>query len=228
MPDITLVAETGRPTGSSSSGRLRASGRIPGVVYGHGTEPTPVSVEARALRTALTTESGLNALLTLELGSGNRQLAMAREIQRHPVRGTVTHVDFLIVRRDEIVTVDVNINLVGEAIELHRADGVIDQQLFSLTVKAKPADLPPILEVDISGIGIGDSIRVADVVLADGVAIDHDPEAVIVVGQPPQQAEEAEAVAAGEEGATDAEGAATTEGESGGSEGSTGGESAEG
>lgn len=222
MPDITVVAETGRPIGSRSSGRLRAAGKVPGVVYGHGNDPVPVAVDARALRAALSTDAGLNALITLDIG-GRTQLAMAKEIQRHPVRHTVTHVDFLAVSRDEVVTVDVPVHLVGEATELLRADGVVDHQLFSLTAHAKPGNIPNSIEVDISALRVGDTIRVDDLDLPAGVTTDVDGETAIVVGQPPQvseadlvteaEAEEAAAAAADDTGeaAPAAEGAAPTE-----------------
>src|SRR2546423_13625523 len=111
MPEIVLAAEAGRPVGSRPSGRLRHSGRIPGIVYGHGVDPLPVAVDGRDLRHALSTEAGLNALLNLQV-DGTTHLTMAREIQRDPVRGTVTHVDFQIVRRDEVMAADVPVTLV--------------------------------------------------------------------------------------------------------------------
>lgn len=182
MPDITLTAELGRPIGSRSSGRLRAAGKVPAVVYGHGEDPVPVAVDARALRAALSTEAGFNALITLEMGE-RTQLAMAKDVQRHPVRNTVSHVDFLAISRDEVITTDVPINLVGEALDLLRADGVVDHQLFSLTINAKPGAIPNSIDVDISDLQVGDSIRVADLDLPAGVTTDHDGEAAIVVGQ---------------------------------------------
>ena len=99
MPEIKLPAEAGRSTGSSAAGRLRTEGKIPGVVYGHGINPIPIAVEGRALRAALHTEAGVNALLNLEFG-GETHLAMARDIQRDRVRNVVIHVDFQVVRRD--------------------------------------------------------------------------------------------------------------------------------
>src|SRR5947208_17025048 len=146
MPEITLAAESGRSAGSRPSSRLRAAGRIPGVIYGHGTDPVSVSVEGRALRTALTGESGLNALLALEV-DGTTHLTMAREIQRHPVRGTVIHVDFQIVRRDEVIAAEVAIALVGEAVEVRNNDGVLAQEMHSITVNATPGRIPNSIEV---------------------------------------------------------------------------------
>jgi large subunit ribosomal protein L25 len=208
MPDITLTADVGRPTGSRSSGRLRAAGKVPAVVYGHGTDPLSVAVDGRALRAVLNTEAGLNALITLDLG-GRTQLAMAKDIQRHPVRHTVTHVDFLIVSRDEVVTIDVPVHLVGEATDLLRADGMVEQQLFNLTAHAKPGNIPNAIEVDISGLRVGDTIRVDDLGLPAGVTTDIDGETPVVVGQPPQVSEadlvpEAEAAEAAVAAAEDA------------------------
>ena len=150
MPEITLQAEVGRPLGSRPARRLRHEGKIPGVVYGHGTDPVPVTVVGRDLRIALSGESGTNTLLSLVAGD-QTFLTLARELQRHPVRGTVTHVDFQIVRRDEIISADVPIILIGEALEVHHGDGLVDQQLFTLPVRAKPADIPMVIEVDVTG-----------------------------------------------------------------------------
>ena len=226
MPEITLVAEVGRPIGSRAANRLRASGKIPGVVYGHGAEPLPIAVEGRALRAALSGEAGLNALLNLELG-GKTQLAMAKDIQRHPVRGTVSHVDFLAVSRDEVITADVPVQLIGEATAVLKADGVVDHELFSLTVHAKPGNLPNQIEIDVTDMEIGDAIRVDDIELPAGVTTDIDGETVVVIAQPPRieapaEGEEAEgeAAAASPEAAAEGEAgaAAPAESEAGGGE----------
>jgi large subunit ribosomal protein L25 len=220
MPEIKIAVERGRPTGSSAARRLRASGKIPGVIYGHGTDPVPVAVDGRTLRSALSSEAGLNALLELEF-DGDSHLTLAREIQRHPVRHTVTHVDFVIVRRDEVISADVSISLVGEAEEVHREDGVVAHELFMLTVQSTPARIPNVIEVDISALKIGDTIRVGDLKLPEGVTTEVDPEAAVVVGQPPQVSEadlvsEAEAEAAeAAEAAEGEEGEAAAEGEGG-------------
>ncbi len=188
MPDITLPAETGRSAGSSASRRLRAEGKVPGVVYGHGIDPLPVSVQHRALRAALSTDAGLNALLDLQV-DGTSHLTLARELQRDPIRNIVTHVDFQIVRMDELISADVPIALVGEALHVHQGDGIVDQQMFNLAVHATPDRIPNAVEVDISGLNIGDTIRVGDISLPEGVSSDADPEDAVVVGQPPQVVE---------------------------------------
>jgi large subunit ribosomal protein L25 len=219
MAEITLLAEAGRPTGSRPSNRLRSAGRIPGVIYGHGTDPMAISVNGRDLRTALTTQAGLNALLSLQL-DGKTHLTLAREIQRHPVRHTVTHVDFQIVRRDEVVSAEVPIIVVGEAHEVSVNQGIIGQPLTSLTVQATPARIPNSIEVDISQMAIGDTIRVADLPLPSGVTTDVDPEEPVVVAQSTvaaevaegEPAEGAEAAAEGTTGAAAGGGTSAEEG----------------
>lgn len=202
MADITLVVDPARPSGSRESGRLRAAGRVPAVVYGHGIEPISVSVDAKDLRHALGGEAGSRALLRLVIGDGEH-LAMARQLQRHPVRHTVIHVDFQVVRRDEVISAEVPIVLVGEAVAVTKSDGTVDQEMTVVTVKATPADLPPNLEVDVSALEIGDSIRAADIILPPGVELDEDGDSPIVVAHAPRVPVE-EAPAAAEEAETPA------------------------
>jgi large subunit ribosomal protein L25 len=169
--------------------------------------PLKVSVDGRDLRAALTTQAGLNALLSLRV-DGKTHLTLAREIQRHPVRHTVLHVDFQIVRRDEVVSAEVPVNLVGEAIQVSQNQGVIGQPLTSLTVHATPDRIPNSLEVDISEMAIGDTIRVRDLPLPSGVRTDLDPEEAVVTAQASataaQVAAEGEPAAEGEAAAGEA------------------------
>jgi large subunit ribosomal protein L25 len=182
MAEIQLVAEPGRTEGSSESRRLRHAGKIPAVVYGHGIDPIPVAVDARDLRIALNGEAGSRALLELAIGN-ERHLAVARQLQRHPVRHTVTHVDFQVVRRDEVISAEIPIVIIGEALAVHRSDGTVGQEMQTLLVKARPASLPPSIEIDISDLEIGQAIRVGDLRLPDGVETDVDGEQPIVIGQ---------------------------------------------
>jgi large subunit ribosomal protein L25 len=188
MAEIQLIAETGREAGSRASKRLRREGKIPGVVYGHGAEPVSVAIDARELRHALNGEAGVNALLNLSI-DGKSQLTMARVLQRHPVRNTVTHVDFQVVSRDEVMAAEVPFTLVGEAKEVTNNDGVVEQAMFALTIHATPSAIPAHLEVDISGLTIGDAIRVGDLKLPAGVTTEVDPEEAIVVAQGAQVSE---------------------------------------
>src|SRR5688572_77482 len=151
MAEITLHADTGRPTGSRASGRLRAEGKVPGTVYGLQKDPASVSVVWRDLRHVLTGEAGLNALIDLEI-SGSTELVIVKEMQRHPVRRDVLHVDFLRVSRDQEITVEVPVVLHGEATEVLTHDGQVDQALYHLAISAKPADIPNEIGIDISGL----------------------------------------------------------------------------
>jgi len=221
MSEVVLAAEVGRPVGSRAVRRLRRDGKIPGVIYGHGTDPVPVAVVARELRAALNTDAGANQLLSLDTGSGTF-LTIAREMQRHPVAQTVTHVDFVIVRRDEVISADVPITLVGEALEVHHGDGLVEQQMFTLPIRALPGAIPTVLEVDITALTIGGQVRVSDLSLPVGVTTEVDAETAIAIGQPPR------VVAAEGEGAEGAEGEEGAAGETSESTGeaseSTGGE----
>jgi large subunit ribosomal protein L25 len=182
MPEVTLTAETGRTTGSRPAGRLRAEGKIPAVVYGHGIRPLALAVDRRELRAALHTDAGHNALINLQV-DGDSHLTIVKALQRHPVRNEVVHVDFIVVDRNEEVVVDVPVVVEGEAREVMAAQGTVDQQLHTLSVRAKPGDIPNELTVDVSELGIGDSIRVGDIVLPRGVATDVDPDEAVVIGQ---------------------------------------------
>ena len=206
MPEVTLTAETGREIGSSSTRRLRAQGKIPGVVYGHGSDPIPVAVVGREFQVAMSGEAGLNTLLSLEVGS-NSFLTLARDIQHHPFKNVVTHVDFLIVSADELISAEVTINLVGEPVEVQHGDGIVDQQLFTLAIKAKPADIPPSVDIDISGLTIGAALHVSDINVPRGVELETDLDATVVAGNPPrvQTATEVAEEAIGDEAATTAE-----------------------
>lgn len=174
------------------------------MVYGRGIESTALSIDARELRAALSGEAGVNALLALEV-DGTTHLTMAKEIQRHPVRGTVSHVDLVVIRRDEAVVAEVPVALLGEATEVQKAGGVVDQQVFNLAIRSLPADIPHAIEVDVSDLEIGSSIRLSDLRLPAGVSTDADPELTLVVGEAPRVAQEEEA-APTEEGETPEEG----------------------
>jgi large subunit ribosomal protein L25 len=211
MAEISLVAEPGRATGSSESKRIRRTGRIPAVVYGHGIDALAVSVDARDFRHALSGDAGLNQLLSLEV-DGRSHLTLARVLQRHPVRNTVIHVDFQVVRRDEIVAADVPVVLVGEAKAVEAERGIIEQPLTTLTVNANPGNIPNELTYDISALEVGVTIRVGDLTLPNGVTTDVDPEEPVIVAATSTlegevaEIEEAEAVAeAGEAPAEDAD-----------------------
>ena len=209
MPEITLEAELGRPEGSAASRRLRRAGRVPGVLYGHGMEPVSVSVGARELRAALV--RGANQVLTLSVGE-DTHMVLARQLQRHPVRHTVAHVDFQVVRRDEVVSADVAIVLTGTATQVEMARGILEHTLSSITVRTTPDRIPSEIPLDVSSLEIGGSLRVRDLVLPPEVATDADPEETVVIATVTRAEEAAAAEEGAEEGAAAGEESATAAG----------------
>jgi large subunit ribosomal protein L25 len=211
MSEYQLAAESRTGTGKGAARRVRAAGRVPAVLYGHGIKPEHLSIDAREFGQALRS-GGANALLQLQLGS-DRHLALAREVQRHPVRGTFTHVDFLVVRRGEKVTVSVPVHLRGEAPGVVQG-GILDQDLHQLSVEAEVTAVPEAIEGDVSGLQIGDVLRVGDLKAPAGATILDDPDASVasVVAptvepvEVPEEAEEPAEAAEGER-AAEAEGA---------------------
>jgi large subunit ribosomal protein L25 len=180
--DVTLTAETGRELGSRSTRRLLRDGKVPGVVYGLEQDTVTVAVAWPELRAALTTEAGLNALITLDV-DGHEDLTIVKELQRDPVRRDVIHVDFLRVSRDAEILVDVPVVLTGEAEKVEQGDGTVSHLLFNLAVYAKPGSIPNELTVDISGMEIGDAIRVGDLTLPAGARTEVDEDEVIATAQ---------------------------------------------
>jgi large subunit ribosomal protein L25 len=178
MSEYKLAAENRSEAGKGAARRLRASGRVPAVLYGHGTKPQHLSVDARQFGQALRTDAGVNVLISLEVGR-DQHLALAKEIQRHPVKGNLIHVDFIQVRRGEKVHVQVPVHLVGEAPGA-REGGIVDQDLYQANVEAEVTAVPEVVEADVSGLGIGDVLRVADLKAPDGAVILDDSEASVV------------------------------------------------
>jgi len=225
MAEYRLAAEPRTETGKGAAHRIRAAGRVPAVLYGHGAKPKHLTVDAREFSHALRTDAGSNVLIALQVGK-SRQLALAKEIQRHPVRGNFIHVDFLVVRRGEKVQVSVQLRLVGESPGV-REGGVSDQDLYQIRVEAEVTAVPDAIDADISALGIGDVLRVRDLVVPEGVTILDDPEASVVsVVTPrvePEPVAEAEEGAAAAEGAEGAEGAAAEGGEASAGGGGEGG-----
>lgn len=215
MAELTLTAETGRATGSRPSNRLRAEGKIPGVVYGLGSDPKAVTVDWRSLRQCLTTDAGLNALINLDI-DGEEHLSIVKELQRNPVKRTVTHVDFILIDRDADIEVEVPVVLEGEATLVERENGTVTQALFSLTIVAKPGSIPDQLTADISELEVGGAIRVADLQLPSGVRTEVDPEDPVVMGEMTRASMDAAAEEAGEGAEGEGEGAADASGEGSG------------
>jgi large subunit ribosomal protein L25 len=221
MAELVLKAETGREVGTRESRRLRSEGKVPAIVYGLSDDPVSVSVEWPMLRKAITTDAGLNALITLEI-DGNQQLSIVKDLQRHPVRRDVIHVDFIRIDASAELEVEVPLQLSGESRDLIAKSGMVDHMMHSLTVLSRPDSIPTEFVVDISDLDVGDSVRVSDVALPEGVRTEVDPEEAIATGvvtrstleEMRREEEAAEEAEAAEFAATEGEGEAETEGES--------------
>ncbi len=182
MSEVTLTAESGRTIGTRPSRRLRAEGRVPGIVYGAG-QPAETITFARAdLRHALNTEAGRNALIRLEF-DGQSFLTLVREIQRHPVRRDVTHVDFLKVDETKPVELDIPIALVGEPKQVTVMGGMTEQRLNSVRVRVRPDNIPNAIEGDISDMRLDRSILVKDLVMPEGAVSLSKPQQAVVTAE---------------------------------------------
>lgn len=209
-----LVGEKREGSGKGVASKLRAAGRVPAVLYGHGMDPLSLSIDSRELFHLFHTRAGTNVLVDLVV-DGNEHLAMPREIQRDHIRGRFVHVDFLVVRRDEKIHVSVPIRVVGESVGV-KAGGVVEHHLWELQVECLPADVPEAIEADISDLEIGSGLRVSDLKAPHGATILTDPdESVVAVQQPQMAIEEEEAAEAveGEAAEEEAEGAPAEESE---------------
>jgi large subunit ribosomal protein L25 len=179
--DLVLAATSGRETGTRPSKRLRREGNVPATVYGLGQDSQTVAVPWRELRRVLTTEAGVNAFIHLEV-DGRRQATLVKEIQRHPVRRDVVHVDFLRVDPKKTIDVEVSIELTGDADGVTRLGGIVQQLLHSLVISTKPDNIPNSLQLDVSELTLDSALRVRDIVLPAGVTTSVDPDDVVAQG----------------------------------------------
>ncbi|HEY7627329.1 MAG TPA: 50S ribosomal protein L25 [Ilumatobacteraceae bacterium] len=219
MSQTTLVAipRTGR--GSSPARRLRAEGQIPGILYGRGMEPISVTVERREFRMALSGPAGANTVLALQIG-GESYPAVVKEMQRHPIKRTVSHVDFLQVNMHEEITVHIPVRLHGEAKAVTAAGGLVDPAVDALEVSCTPTNMPNEFMIDITDMQPDTVIRLSDIPMPNGVTALGDPDMpVVTVLTTAAEIEEPTAEVEGEEGegAEGGEGGEAAEGEGGGS-----------
>ncbi len=200
--------------GSAEARRLRRKGIVPGVLYGR-EEPVAISITERDLRAALTTRGGLNAVLDVVVDGGKTHSSVLKEYQQDPVRGLITHVDLQEVRLDQPIHATVPLTLHGEPAGV-KEGGVLSQVTNELNVEALPMEVPEHLEVDVTDMQIGDTLRLSALSATPGVTLLDDPELTVLatVTQPrtEEEPETVEAVAEGEEAAEDGE-AAESQGE---------------
>jgi large subunit ribosomal protein L25 len=188
---VKLLVRPRESVGSAEARRLRRQGIVPGVLYGRG-EPQAISVEERALRSALTGAGGLHAILDVVVEGGARtHPSVLKDYQQDVVRGAVTHVDLHEVRLDQPIQAAVNVLLVGESAG-SKEGGVLSQVLRELTVEALPMEIPEHIAFDVSEMRIGDTARVADLDVPEGATVIDDPETVIANVTLPTRVEEGE------------------------------------
>ncbi|MEI8391649.1 MAG: 50S ribosomal protein L25 [Actinomycetes bacterium] len=193
----TLAATTGRNTGSAASRRLRREEKIPAVIYGQGMTPVSVIIDRRDLRLALSGAAGTNTILEIAV-DGNVYPAVVKEMQRHPVRRTVAHVDFLRINMSEELTIAVPVRLVGEAKAVVAEGGLVDPSEDTIDIVTTPANMPSEITIDISEMQPGDVIRLGAITLPKGTRALGDPDLPIVTAISGSKAEVAPVAAAGE------------------------------
>jgi large subunit ribosomal protein L25 len=215
---IRLEVQDRERLGSAESRRLRRAGMIPGVLYGRGHKPHAISVPERELRRVLTGDHGLHAILDVVLeGQKTAHASILKEYQRDPVKGKLIHIDLQEVRLDQPIQAQVAVELVGEAIG-SKEGGVLSQVTREITVQALPMEMPDRIELDVSRMAIGDTLRISDLAQAvEGVSYLDDLDTVLATVTMPSrfvepEPEEGEEVAEGEEAA---EGAAEAPAEAG-------------
>ncbi len=200
MPEVRIDAEPRTEFGKGPARRARRAGKVPAVLYGHGTDTRHVTVPGHDVLLALRTA---NVLIRLDGLPGGSQLALPKAVQRNAIKGSVEHVDLILVRRGEKVTVEIPIQVTGEVVP----DGLLDQQVVQVPVEAEATNIPPRVEVSIDGLAIGSAVHAGDLGLPTGVTLAVEPDMLIlhVVAAPTAEQYEADlGVAEGEAAETPA------------------------
>ena len=211
MAEVTLKAIKREKMGKGAARQARRENKVPGIIYGQGMDPVPVIVDRRELVTAFHTDAGMNVLLSIEV-DGQTTTALARDLQRDPLRGTLLHTDFVKVDLTQEVEVEVPVHIVGEAPGA-KEGGILEQPLFSLHVRCLPTEVPESIDADVSGLNIGDSLKVADLAEDAKFEILNDPESAVASVAAPISEAELEAMEAAASTDEAAEGEAPAEGE---------------
>ena len=173
MPEVRIAAESRSEFGKGAARQVRRDGRVPAVLYGHGTDPRHVTLPGHDVLLALRTP---NVLIRLDGLPGGSQLALPKAVQRDPIRGSVEHVDLILVRSGEKVTVDIPVQVTGEI----APDGMLDQQLIQIAVEAEATHIPTGVEVDVEGMEIGAAVHAGDLKLPEGSTLAVDPEVLVL------------------------------------------------
>jgi large subunit ribosomal protein L25 len=173
VPEVRISAEPRTEFGKGPSRRVRRDGRVPAVLYGHNTEPRHLILPGHEVLMALRTP---NVLIRLEGLPGGAELALPKAIQRHAIQGWVEHVDLLLVRQGEKVTVDIPVTVTGDV----APDGLLDQQLVQISVLAEATNIPSGIEVDVEGMQIGAAVHASDLPLPAGVELAEEPDVLVM------------------------------------------------
>lgn len=191
---IPLTVTRRDDTGKGAASRLRRTGKIPAIVYGYQVDPTPVTVDVLELYHTLHTDAGRNVLIRLDL-DGETHLAIARDLQTHPVRGDYLHVDLIAVDKNVPITVEIPVHLVDDD-DTAEDGGVVNQILYTVPIVVRPLETPNAFELSLEGMAIGDVLRVEDIVdqLPDGAEVDIELDRTIVTINAPITEEELEAL----------------------------------
>ena len=177
--EATLKATPREDTGKGANRKLRASGRVPGVVYGHNEKTRSVSLDAHELETLFSKISVENTVIRLDIeGEKGDVQTLVREVQSHAFKGRVLHVDFLQLHAGEMVDVEIPVHLIGTPVGV-KAGGVIDHQIHELPIRCLPAAIPESIELDVSALELGDSLHVSDLPIPEGVEVDMDLERTV-------------------------------------------------
>jgi large subunit ribosomal protein L25 len=187
VPEVKIAAEARTEFGKGAARRSRREGKVPAVLYGHGTDTRHLSLPGHALMLALKTP---NVLLRLEGLQRGGDLALPKSVQRDPVRGFLEHVDLILVRSGEKVTVEVPIRVSGE---IAPGDSLLNQQLVQIPVEADATNIPQGIDVDVEGMDIGDAVHASDLKLPQGVTLQVEPDTLVLAVIAQQAAEEPEA-----------------------------------
>jgi len=173
VPEVSIAAEPRTEFGKGAARRTRRAGRVPAIIYGHGTDTRHITLPGHELMMALKTA---NVLIRLDGLPGGNQLALPKAVQRDPIKGSVQHVDLIMVRRGEKVTVEVPVHVTGEVF----AGGLLDQQLVQVAVEAEATNIPQRFDVDVDGMEIGASVHAGDLSLPAGVTLAVDPDTLVL------------------------------------------------
>ena len=198
MPEVKIAAETRDEFGKGAARRIRREGRVPAVLYGHGTETRHLTLPGHDMMLALKTP---NVLLRLEGLKNGSEIALPKAVQRDPLKGFIEHVDLILVRRGEKVTVEVPLRVSGE---IAPGDGLLNQALVQIPVEADATNIPQGVDVDVEGMEIGQAVHASDLRLPPGVTLQVEPDTLVLHVIAQQVAEEPEAEEEAAEGAPEA------------------------